>query len=113
MLHDEFKENPLVFRGDDNCASFVRFMEDLRRSLPTSNEEDMIDLVPTRLYGNALRVYEGLSAECQQSWGDLMFAMTFSFPGWVRPTSMSSWPNPYTDTLRHFSMIGLHYEPFD
>lgn len=56
----------------------------------------MIDLVPTRLYGNALRVYEGFSAECQQSWGDLMFAMTFSFPGWASTTDLLTDPTSTT-----------------
>ncbi|KAG8912659.1 hypothetical protein FRC01_004963, partial [Tulasnella sp. 417] len=90
MLLDGTEENSLVFNGDDGCTSFIRFVEDLRSSLPASDEESMVDLIPTRLYGTALRTYESLPVKCQQNCDDLMFAMTWSFPGWVRGTFAST-----------------------
>ncbi|KIO28534.1 hypothetical protein M407DRAFT_22275 [Tulasnella calospora MUT 4182] len=74
-------EKRLIFDGGDNSTSeFNRFIQDLQRSLSDPGSEHMIDLVPTRLYGKALRAYEALPLECQQTWEDLEFAMASCFP---------------------------------
>ncbi|KAG9048549.1 hypothetical protein FS837_012618 [Tulasnella sp. UAMH 9824] len=44
----------------------------------------MEHLIPSRLYGEALRYYESLDPECQQDYEQVRDALTQRFPGTIR-----------------------------
>ncbi|KAG9019785.1 hypothetical protein FRB90_007928 [Tulasnella sp. 427] len=73
----------MTFDGSDASVAFL----DLVRSTKISsraNNHDWADLIPTLLYGEALRDYETLPPDCQEDWVQLRDAMIHRFPGPLR-----------------------------
>lgn len=73
--------------GDEGHDSFSAFLHTLKQSLaqgkPTPHQysQEMRDLIPTRLYGRALRYYESLNDDCHAEWNKLAAALQSRFPG--------------------------------
>lgn len=81
---------PVIFDGSDQRFSFTDFLRRVAWSsdwialLASVGNRDMEYLIPSRLYGDALRYYENLDLECQQDFEQLQDALRRRFPGVVR-----------------------------
>lgn len=73
----------LIFDGSDPSLSFAEFIRSIDVVLDMAHER-ADDVLPTFLYGDALRFYETLDPECQHNWEKLRDAMCGRFPGEVK-----------------------------
>lgn len=86
---------PLIFDGSDQSFSFTDFLRRVAWSpdwialITSIGHNNMEDLVPSRLYGEALRYYESLDVECQQDSKQLLDALVRRFPGTIRSGGVS------------------------
>ncbi|KAG8963908.1 hypothetical protein FRC05_004359 [Tulasnella sp. 425] len=64
----------LIFDGSEPSLSFAEFIRSIDVVLDMAHER-ADDVLPTFLYGDALRFYETLDPECQHSWEKLRDAM--------------------------------------
>ncbi|KAG8919505.1 hypothetical protein FRC01_001265 [Tulasnella sp. 417] len=77
----------IVFDGADSSVSFLDFVHGLENSRKWVGITallvfwDLEHVVPTHLYGEALRYYETLDSGCQLDWAQLRDAMARRFPG--------------------------------
>ncbi|KIO18317.1 hypothetical protein M407DRAFT_32025 [Tulasnella calospora MUT 4182] len=90
MLPSTSTSKHIIFDGTDNSISFLDFVQVLENSPHWVGITaflvfwDMEHVVPTHLYGEALRYYETLDPDCQQDWSELRDAMARRFPGSIR-----------------------------
>ncbi|KIO18314.1 hypothetical protein M407DRAFT_32022 [Tulasnella calospora MUT 4182] len=81
---------PIIFDGSDLSFSFTDFLRRVAWSpdwialVASVAHHDMESMVPSRLYGDALRYYESLDLECQQDFEQLRDALSRRFPGAIR-----------------------------
>ncbi|KAG8913184.1 hypothetical protein FRC01_004687, partial [Tulasnella sp. 417] len=68
------REDLKIFDGSDPSLSFFDFIRSIDVTLDMAHER-ADDVLPTFLYGDALRFYETLDPECQHDWHKLMSAM--------------------------------------
>ncbi|KIO23669.1 hypothetical protein M407DRAFT_26871 [Tulasnella calospora MUT 4182] len=69
----------LIFDGSDPSISFNTFLIQLLKE--SRGDVQPVDVVPARLYGNALRFFESLDILCQQNASKLLDVMGYRFPG--------------------------------
>lgn len=88
----------ITFDGADSSVSFLDFVQQLENSPEWAGVNSLLlswdieHVVPTHLYGEALRHYEILDTDCQQNWPQLKDAMARRFPGGIRSGGVSvSW----------------------
>ncbi|KIO18316.1 hypothetical protein M407DRAFT_32024 [Tulasnella calospora MUT 4182] len=90
MLSGPSTRRHVIFDGTDRSISFLDFIRRLESSpdwidmTAFSVSKDMEQVVPTHLYGEALRYYEALDPDCQQHWSQLRDVMARRFPGAIR-----------------------------
>lgn len=70
----------MIFDGSDASVAFLDLARNIKISSRAKNS-DWADLIPTLLYGDALRYYESLPSDCQDDWLQLRDAMVRRFPG--------------------------------
>ncbi|KAG8909408.1 hypothetical protein FRC00_010203 [Tulasnella sp. 408] len=90
MLPGPSTRRHVIFDGTDKSVSFQDFVRRLENSpdwidvTAFSVSKDIVHVVPTHLYGEALRYYETLDSDCQQDWSQLRDIMARRFPGAMR-----------------------------
>ncbi|KAG8944693.1 hypothetical protein FRC04_001592 [Tulasnella sp. 424] len=88
MLPGDSTREYVIFDGIDKSISFMDFVRQLE-SFPYCTDafsvsQNMENVVPTYLYGEALRFYETLDPDCQEDWAQLRSKMVRRFPGIIR-----------------------------
>lgn len=89
-LNSITQSSPAIFDGSDQRFSFTDFLSRVAWSsdwialVASIGSRDMEYLIPSRLYGDALRYYESLDLECQQDFEQLHDALRRRFPGVIR-----------------------------
>ncbi|KAG8902318.1 hypothetical protein FRC01_009619, partial [Tulasnella sp. 417] len=90
MLPGPSTSQHVIFDGSDMSISFLDFVQRLENSpdwidiTAFSVSKDIEHVVPTHLYGEALRYYESLDPACQLDWSQLRHLMARRFPGKIR-----------------------------
>ncbi|KAG9030695.1 hypothetical protein FS837_003210 [Tulasnella sp. UAMH 9824] len=89
-LSSHTQSSPVIFDGSDQRFSFTDFLRRVAWSsdwialVASVGNKEMEHLIPSRLYGDALRYYESLDLECQQDFERLQDALHRRFPGVIR-----------------------------
>ncbi|KIO18315.1 glycoside hydrolase family 88 protein [Tulasnella calospora MUT 4182] len=92
MLLSTSATQHVVFDGANESLSFLDFVQRLEQtpdlveldSTTSSVSKDIEYVIPTHLYGEALRYYESLDRDCQEDWTRLLDVMAGRFPGAMR-----------------------------
>ncbi|KAG8892719.1 hypothetical protein FRC00_011658 [Tulasnella sp. 408] len=90
MLPSASTREQVIFDGTNEQLSFDTFIHQLASSenwIDTTGfafTEHAEDIVPSFLFGAALRYYETLDSDCQHEWSLLRDAMAGRFPGGIR-----------------------------
>ncbi|KAG8944692.1 hypothetical protein FRC04_001591, partial [Tulasnella sp. 424] len=90
MLPSTSIRQQVIFDGTNKSYSFSDFVRQLENSPdwinPTTSSlsKGIEHIIPTHLYGEALRFYETLDLDCQQDWCQLWGVMARRFPRTIR-----------------------------